>query len=66
MNTFLIGRKVRILHPPDFIGRALLAYNDEEFPIPAEAAKEIIEALRAAQNQRMGTEPPARPKTDGE
>lgn len=58
MNTFLIGRKVRILHYPDFSGRALLEYEEVEYPIPAAAAKEIIEALRTAQNQRMGTEPP--------
>lgn len=56
MKTFLVGRKVRILHPADFRGRALLAYEDEEFPIPAAAAKEIIEALRKA--QRLDTEPP--------
>lgn len=56
MKTFLVGRKVRILHPPDFRGKALLAYNDEEFPIPAAAAKEIIDALRKA--QRLDTEPP--------
>jgi len=65
MNTFLIGRKVRILHYPDFSGRALLSYADEEYPIPAAAAKEIIETLRSAQNQRMGSEPAVpRKKTD--
>lgn len=56
MNTFVIGSRLEIHHYPDWSGSAFLCFQDEEYRIPGEAAKLLVDFILDLQKERRRLE----------
>jgi hypothetical protein len=50
MNTVVIGTRLEIRHYTDWSGSAFLFFEDEEYRIPGEVARIIVESILHLQN----------------
>ncbi len=56
MNTFVIGSRLEIHHYSDWTGSAFLCFDDEEFRLPGEAAKILVDFILGLQHERRKLE----------
>lgn len=63
MNTFVIGNRLEIHHYPDWSGSAFLCFDDEEYRIPGDAAKILVEFVLGLQHEQRRLEEQGLPCT---